>query len=255
MKKIISWVLRNIPRPVLQIISPVVMFFVRIFYAGNKVACSVCSHTYRSFLPYGRLAPRQNALCPSCLSLERHRLIALYLKEHTNFYTPGLKVLHVAPEHCFIKQFESLHKENYITGDLFSPLAKVKMDVHEIPFEDNTFDVVFCNHVLEHVEDDRKAVKEMKRVLKPGGFAILQSPVDYRVEKTYEDPTITDPLEREKAFGQNDHVRLFGKDYGQRLAESGLTIKEYKVANECSQEQIARYRLDKGEILYCCVKG
>ena len=255
MKKIISWFLRNIPRPVLQLISPLVMFFVRIFYTGNKVECTVCSNTYRTFLPYGRLTPRANALCPSCLSLERHRLIELYLKKHTNFYTSGIKILHIAPEHCFIKQFEAIHKENYITGDLYSPLAKVKMDVHEIPFEENTFDVVFCNHVLEHVEDDRKVVREIRRVLKAGGFAILQSPVDYSLEKTYEDASIIDPLAREKAFGQNDHMRLFGSDYGQRLAESGLSIKEYKVSNECSQEQIARYRLDKGEILYCCVKN
>ncbi|MDF2454414.1 MAG: SAM-dependent methyltransferase [Cytophagaceae bacterium] len=254
MKKIISWVLRNIPRPVLQLITPVVMFFVRIFYTGNKVECTVCNSTYRSFLPYGRLQPRQNALCPNCLSLERHRLIILYLKNKTDFFSPGKQVLHIAPEHCFIRSFESLHKDGYITGDLYSPLAKVKMDVHAIPFPEDQFDVVFCNHVLEHVTDDRLAVREIRRVLKPGGFAILQSPADYRVEKTYEDPTITDPLEREKAFGQNDHMRLFGRDYGQRLGESGLKINQYEVAKELSKEQIERFRLDKGEILYCCVK-
>jgi SAM-dependent methyltransferase len=254
MKKIISWVLRAIPRPVLQIISPAVMFFVRIFYYGHRVECTVCSATYRSFLPYGRLTPRANALCPSCLSLERHRLIALFLKEKTNFYTKGIKVLHVAPEHCFIKAFEALHGENYITADLYSPLAKVKMDVHDIPFEDNTFDVVFCNHVLEHVTDDKKVVREFRRVLKPGGFAILQSPVDYRVVTTYEDASITDPLEREKAFGQDDHVRLFGQDYAARLAESGLNIHELKVRETYSPDIISKYRLDIGERLYYCVK-
>ena len=141
---------------------------------GNEVECPVCASQYKKFLPYGRIA-RENALCPNCLALERHRLMWLYLKKQTDFFSAPLKVLHVAPEHCFIDRFEALPNLEYITADIESPLAKVKMDVHSIPFPDNSFDVIFCNHVLEHVEDDLLACSEFNRVLKPSGWGILQS--------------------------------------------------------------------------------
>ncbi len=176
MKSIISFVIRYIPRPILQTVSPLAMKVLSQLNQGKEVTCPVCSHSYKKFLPYGRIA-RENALCPNCLALERHRLMWLFLQEKTNFFTAPLKVLHVAPEHCFIKRFEALPNLDYITADIESPLAKVKMDVHEIPFPDNTFDVVFCNHVLEHVDDDLLACSEFNRVLKPGGWGILQSPV------------------------------------------------------------------------------
>src|SRR6185437_11193906 len=175
MKRIISLVIRKIPKKYLQLISPIALKIISVFYIGNKVECPVCNSKYKKFLPYGRIKPRENALCPSCLALERHRLMWLYLKEKTNFFTANLKVLHIAPEHCFINRFEHMKNLDYITADIESPLAKVKMDVHKIPFNDNTFDVVFCNHVMEHVEDDIKAMSEMRRVLKPGGWSIIQS--------------------------------------------------------------------------------
>src|SRR5690606_37351978 len=116
------------------------------------------------------------------------RLMWLYLKEKTNFFTDRLKVLHIAPEHCFIDRFEKMKNLDYITADIESPLAKVKMDIHDIPFEENTFDVVFCNHVMEHVDSDLRAMQEIYRVMKPGGWAIIQSPIDLSLEKTFEDP-------------------------------------------------------------------
>ena len=150
-----------------------------------------------------------------------------------------------------MSRFEKIHGENYITGDIESPLAKVKMDIHEIPFEDNSFDVVFCNHVLEHVNDDRKAVSEIKRVLKPGGWAILQIPFFHPIpEKTFEDITIKDPKKREELFGQDDHVRMFGKDYPNRLAESGLTVIEEKLVFEMPREEVKKYALSQDEIIY-----
>ena len=158
----------------------------------------------------------------------------------------------MAPEICFMKRFEKVHKDNYITADLESPWAKVKMDVHDIPFEDNHFDIVFCNHVLEHVEDDLKVLKEFYRVLKPGGWAILQSPIDYSYETTYEDPSITDPKEREIAFGQDDHLRMFGLDYGERLKEGGFTVEEFKMTE--TKEEAFKHGLDQREILYLCSK-
>jgi len=141
----------------------------------------------------------------------------LFLKEKTNFFTADIKLLHIAPELCFIKKFKRMPNIDYTSADLESPLADVKMDVHDIPFDDSSYDVVFCNHVMEHVENDIKAMSEIYRVLKPGGWAIIQSPQDYSRQDTLEDPTITDPKERERIYWQDDHVRLYGLDYGKRL--------------------------------------
>ncbi len=220
------------------------------FYIGNKVECPVCESQFRKFLPYGRKS-RGNALCPSCLTLERHRLIWIYLKEKTDFFSAPIKMLHIAPELCFMDRFESLKSLDYITADLESPLAKVKMDIHEMPFEESSFDVIFCNHVLEHVEDDLKALSEIKRVLKPGGWAILQVPFFYPIPKTtLEDPSITDPGEREKIFGQDDHVRMYGEDYAERLRSSGLEVIEDQLIHELDQSVKERHALPENEIIY-----
>ncbi len=222
---------------------------------GNNVECPICEIKYRKFLPYGRLNPRPNALCPDSLSLERHRLMWLYLKERTSFFNAPHKLLHIAPELCFIDRFKSMENLDYTTADLESPLADVKMDVHDIPFEDNTFDVVFCNHVMEHVEDDIKAMSEIHRVLKKGGWAIIQSPQDYSRSTTLEDPNITDPKEREKVYWQADHVRLYGLDYGQRLQKAGFTVKEDRFVMELPNEMVRRYALPANEIIYFCAKN
>ena len=253
MKSAISFVIRYIPRPILQQISPIIMKGFSLLNKGKDVECPVCSKEYKKFLPYGRIA-RENALCPNCLALERHRLMWLFLKEKTNFFTHQLKVLHVAPEHCFIDRFEDLPNLDYITADIESPLAKVKMDIHAIPFPGNTFDVIFCNHVLEHVEDDILACSEFNRVLKPNGWGILQSPV-YPMETTLEDKSITDPAEREKVFGQRDHVRKFGMDYAERLRKSGLQIEENQFVKELPKEKVKRHALAPEEIIYVCRKG
>lgn len=253
MKSIISFVIRYVPRPLLQRLSPMMMKIFAQMNSGTEVTCPVCSQSYKKFLPYGRIA-RANALCPTCLSLERHRLMWLFLKEKTDFFTAPLRVLHVAPEHCFIERFEALKNLDYITGDIESPLAKVKMDVHHIPFPDNSFDVVFCNHVLEHVEDDLRACAEFNRILKPSGWGILQSPV-YPLKSTLEDKSITDPAERERLFGQRDHVRKYGKDYAERLRKSGLTIEENLFVQQLSKEMIKQNALPPKEIIFVCRKG
>lgn len=253
MKKIISLLIRFIPRKYLQLVSGVGLKFVGLFYAGNQVECPICGSRYRHFLPYGRINPRPNALCPNCLSLERHRLIWLYLRERTHFFQKKLDVLHVAPEPCFMKRFEKQHGDNYITADIESPLAKVKMDIHQIPFPENHFDVVLCNHVLEHVQNDIKAMSEIHRVLKPGGFAILQVPFFSPVpEKTFEDNSITGAREREKAFGQDDHVRKFGKDYPQRIEKAGLKAMP---ENFGTTIDASKYGITANEVLYKAVKS
>ncbi|MFN3316295.1 MAG: class I SAM-dependent methyltransferase, partial [Raineya sp.] len=219
------------------------------------VECPISGKTYRKFLPYGRIQVRENALCPDSQSLERHRLMWLFLKEKTNFFTASLRVLHIAPEVCFIKKFEKLpNLTEYITADLESPLAKVKMDIHQMPFEDNSFDVVFCNHVMEHVENDIKAMQEIFRVMKPNAWAIIQSPMDMSLEKTYEDKNITSPQDREKAFGQSDHLRMYGKDYAQRLQKAGFEVIEDDFVKNLPPEKVKRYALPPEEIIYWCFK-
>lgn len=178
----------------------------------------------------------------------------LFLQKETGFFSAKLKVLHIAPELCFIDRMEALPNLEYITADLESPLAKVKMDVHQIPFEDETFDVVFCNHVLEHVDDDLLACSEINRVLKKDGWGIIQSPV-YDLEKTIEDKTISDPAEREKLFGQRDHVRKYGKDYASRFNKSGLSVHENLFVKTLSQELIVKHALPEKEIIFYCEKG
>lgn len=251
MKKLISWLIRYVPRKYLQRISGPALRIAGLFLSGKNVTCPVCSHSFRKFLPYGRMNPRPNALCPNCLSLERHRLIWLYLAENTEFFRKKQSVLHIAPEACFIPRFEDIHGEQYVTADLESPLAKVKMDIHRMPFDDNVFDVVMCNHVLEHVADDIAAMKEIARVLRPGGFAILQVPFFHPVSaETVSDPTITDRREREKLFGQDDHVRRYGKDYPQRIAQAGLLPVEEDFVTTLPDVQRRRYGLAKGEVIY-----
>ena len=174
----------------------------------------------------------------------------LYLQRETGFFTDRLKVLHMAPEQCFYGRFKKLKNLDYLCGDLYSPLADVKFDLHDIPFEDNRFDVIFCNHVLEHVEDDHQCMKELYRVLKPGGFAIMQVPIDYSREKTYEDKSITSPEEREKHFWQKDHLRLFGRDYPDKLTAAGFQVKQVQLAKELSDEEAQRYRIQREEIIY-----
>lgn len=251
MKTIISILIRYVPRKYLQRFSGIGFKLVGLFYKGNTVECPICNHRYRTFLPYGRINPRANALCPNCLSLERHRLIWLYLKEQTNFFQVQLDVLHIAPEPCFMKRFEAYHKDKYITADIESPLAKVKMDIHQIPFPEDSFDVVLCNHVLEHVKDDILAMSEINRVLRPGGWAIMQIPFFSPVpEKTFEDNSITDPQEREKAFGQSDHVRKYGNDYIERIARSGLIAEKNTYAKSLLIDQAERFGVQPNEIIF-----
>jgi len=250
MKKLISLAIRYIPRKYLQLFSHWVAKILSVFYLGNKVSCNVCEHHYRKFLPYGRKA-RSNALCPNCLSLERHRLMWHFLQDKTDFFDSTPKILHIAPELCFIKRFESIHGDNYITADIESPLAKVKLDVLDMPFLEDEFEVVFCNHVMEHVADDAKAMSEIYRVLKPGGWGIIQIPLFHPLpETTYEDNSILSPADREKAFGQSDHVRLYGKDYISRLQAAGFEAKEIWLSKEMDELQVLKYALPLDEPIF-----
>jgi len=256
MKKLIAFIIRYVPRKYLQLAAGTGLKLLSLLYRGHGVMCPICEKEFRKFLPYGRINPRANALCPSCLSLERHRLIWLYLKDKTDFFTKAHDVLHIAPEVCFIDRFEKLLGSRYITADIESPLAKVKADIHHLPFPDRAFDIVLCNHVLEHVNDDIQAMREIARVLKPGGFAILQVPFyEPMVEETYEDFTITDSKGREKAFGQSDHVRKYGYDYPKRVEKAGLQPVQDDFVMHFSAEDAFKFGLPRTELLNIARKG
>ena len=223
--KIFKVILNKVPRPLLIKLSYVVRPFIAFYLKGNKYTDPIDNKSFRKFLPYGYEIQRQNVLSPSTLSLERHRLLWLYLTNETNFFTSKKKVLHMAPEQCFLSRFKKLNHE-YITADIDSPIADIKADIVNLPFNDNSFDVVFCNHVLEHIQDDTKAMKELFRVMKKGGMGVFQVPQDLNRDVTFEDNSITDPKERAKIFGQYDHVRVYGRDYFDKLRSVGFKVEE-----------------------------
>lgn len=250
------FLLRTIPRPILIWFSLGFSKIAPVLYYGNRYEDPITGKTYRKFLPYGYggRAKRKNVLCPGSLSLERHRLLWLYLKQRTNFFTAKHNMLHIAPEQCFYKLFKKQNNLKYTTGDYNSPIADVHFDLHHAPFEDNTYDVIFCNHVLEHVEDANQCMRELYRIMKPGGWGIFQVPLDTTRATTLEDPTITSEADREKHYWQKDHVRLFGLDYKTKLEAAGFKVKVDDFVNTLGADLVDRYRLPAGEMIYFCEK-
>lgn len=208
---------------------------------GNAFYCPLCERGYRKFLPGGS-SGRPNARCPGCNSLERHRLLASLigkLQAENNFTVAG-RVLHVAPEAALTDLFS--RKTGYISIDLDGSQAMMAMDITSLEFADASFDIVFCNHVLEHVPDDRKALTELFRVLKPGGWGSIQVPM--KGDVTQEDLSITDPDERVRLYGQYDHVRQYGRDFFDRLGDAGFEVTEYRKEDWLSPDELVRLSVD-----------
>jgi len=249
MKKFTKFLLNKIPRPMLINLSIFLRPLIVLFFKGNNFYDPIDGKSYRKFLPYGYGKQRANALSPGTLSLERHRQMWLYLQNETDFFTAKLKVLHIAPEQEFLRKFKKMKNLEYTSADLFSPIVDVKADILDLPFEDNTYDVIICNHVLEHIVDDRKAMSELYRVMKPNGWGIVQVPMKNSLETTFEDFTITDPKERQKHFGQYDHVRWYGMDYFDRLKSVGFEAEANFYSQKFSDADIKRFGLNKNEIL------
>ena len=249
------------------------LLFIRgMYYKGNNYYCPICGGYFRKFLPGGFDLPvikemqitgagyRQNNVCPRCLSTDRDRLVYLYLKERTDFFSVLLKVLHIAPEPSLYKIFKKLDNIEYIAGTKYQEgfyysEKLIKLDITSLPFNNDYFDLIIANHILEHIEDDRLAMKELYRVLKIGGQAILQVPISLKLNKTYENPTVKSKTEREKHFGQFDHIRLYGKDYPKRLEEVGFQVEKLKPGTEkWPLNEITKYGLNKNEYLYVAHK-
>lgn len=249
MQKIFVFFLNLFPRPLLIRLSYLIRPIAAWWYRGTKFEDPIDGKTYRKFLPYGYIKVRDNVLAPGTLSLERHRLFWLYLKNETSFFSKKLNVLHFAPEQAFLKRFRKLDNITYTTTDLNSPIADVKADICDLPFKDNSFDFIICNHVLEHIPDDTQAMREIFRVLAPNGIAILQVPYDKNRDVTFQDNSITDPKERASIFGQYDHVRIYGMDYFSKLASVGFEVQKIDYTSHFTSEEIERYRLPLGEFI------
>lgn len=217
-----------------------------------KRYCPICEQYSTSFKEFG-FNPRQDALCPHCNSLERDRLIWLYIKNKMIFFKNSTqKMLHVAPEAIFQKLFQNHLKNNYLSADLHDTKAMVKMDITSIDYDDDSFDYIYCSHVLEHIVDDMQAMKELYRVLKHDGWAILLVPI-MTTSKTFEDYTIVDPNERLKVYGHPEHVRNYGIDYPQRLSTAGFNVDVIYPCDFLTDEEIELMGItpSAGEIYFC----
>jgi len=231
-------------------------------HRGDRVFCPICNSNFKKFAPYG-LVKRENAKCYNCGSLERHRLLWKYLNERTTFFNNDEKIrlLHFAPEKCLYDIFSKNKNLDYNPCDLspekyaYNEIKKItKADLNNIPFDENSFDVVLCSHVLEHIPDDRKAMSELYRVMKKGAWGIFQVPIDYSRKTTYEDFTIISSKKRKKAFGQFDHVRWYGEDYKDRLKSVGFNVTEDEYIKSFTSEELYRFGLMPSEIIYFCRK-
>lgn len=249
MKQFIKYILNHIPRPILQRIAGWAVPIMGLWYIGKGKECPLCGCRRRKFLPYGYVTQRDNALCPNCLALERHRTLWLWLLRESDIGRGAValpRLLHVAPEVALMRKFSRIYAKqpaDYVTADLESPLADLHFDIQHIPLEDESFDVVICNHIMEHVEDDRLAMREILRIMRKGGWGVILSPVDLQREKTFEDDTITDEAERTRIFGQYDHRRIYGRDYAERLREAGFEVYECDYANLIPAKEKQLYAL------------
>lgn len=217
---------------------------------GWRVECPFCGWRGGSFFPHGKPHVRPNCLCPRCYSKERHRLLYLYLRDRTDLFTRRQRLLEVAPGPYSFRLARQIPGVEHITLDYSDPLAKCRGDLTSLPFPDSSFDLVLCYHLLEHVPEDRRAIAELHRVLRPEGIAILQVPV--MGEVTFEDLSMTAPSERLRIYGQDDHVRSYGRDWTDRLREAGFTVTQDKYAASLPASVTRRFGLERKEIVYRC---
>lgn len=253
MKLIVRLLLNLFTRTFLIRTSLLFKPFFDIFFKGTKFTDPINNKSYSYFFPYGYNKQRKNALCPGTFSLERHRLLWLYLKKETDFFNSNNKILHFAPEQCFHKFFKSFFK-NYTTTDLNSPIVDIKADICNLPFNDNSFDYILCNHVLEHIYDDEKAMKEIYRILNKNGIAILQVPIDINSNCTHEGRDINNKQDRNKLFGQYDHLRMYGLDYFKKLKNIGFKVKNENYLSNISQDEKDKYSLHNAGSIPVCIK-
>mgnify|MGYP001044189747 CR=1 FL=1 len=219
-------------------------------YIGGNVSCPVCHRHFNKFIPAGNVG-----ICPACSSGSRHRAIYLFLQRKTSFFEQKMKVLHFAPEHCFYKTFRAMRNLDYTSADLNSPRAMVKIDITQIPYPNNHFDVVISSHVLEHIPGDLLAMRELARIANNRGWSIHLAPIDYNREKTFEDPSVDTPEKKQEIYGHHDHKRIYGRDYAERLRSAGFHVEIFDPQDYLSSEEMKTYGVDINEKIYCCTKS
>lgn len=253
-KKIQSWLRR----------APIILkeFSLKANSKNQRYICPLCGHSFSNFLPAGLDQDvlkekkvigggyRKNCRCPFCESRDRERLVYVFLLT-MELLKNKMNLLHVAPERKIKRIIEKKKNIEYFSADLEKPNVKIKMDIQNINFPANYFDGIICNHVLEHIIDDKKAMKELYRVLKPNGWAILQVPYSPIMEHTLEDSLITTKKQRKKLYGQGGHVRIYGLDYINRLESVGFSVKAEKLNNKL----IKKYALNPDEKIFFCRKN
>ena len=253
MKLIVRLFLNFFPRTFLIRASLLFKPLFDIFFKGTKFTDPINNKSYSYFFPYGYNKQRKNALCPGTFSLERHRLLWLYLKKETDFFNSNNKILHFAPEQCFHKFIKWFYKK-YTSIDLNSPIVDIKADICNLPFNDNSYDYILCNHVLEHIYDDEKAMKEIFRVLNKNGIAILQVPIDIKSNLTQDGRDIDDKEVRSKLFGQYDHLRMYGLDYFKKLKKVGFNVKNIDYLSKLSKDEVEKFSLTNAGTIPVCIK-
>jgi SAM-dependent methyltransferase len=221
-------------------------------YRGSAVECPCCGRGFRAFAPDWN---RANAICPGCGAHERHRALAIYLRERTELGRRALRLLHFAPEHALDQVLEPMPGLDRVTADLEPGTADLEIDITQIALGDASFDVILCSHVLEHVEDDGAAMAELHRVLAPGGFALVLVPLDLEREATLEDASVRTPEERVAAYWQEDHVRLYALDIGDRLAAAGFGVAVERLADELAPRDVSRYGLVPADVIFRCERA
>lgn len=250
-----------VPKQYHSKMSSLYYYLKSLYFFGFRYKCNICNGNFRRFLPVGLKnnialsligGGYRYTLCPRCHSIDRERLIYWYIVHKTNILhsQKSIKLLHIAPERNLQKIFKINNKIKYINGDINPMVADRKIDITDINFENDCFDFIICNHVLEHIQDDRKAMTELFRVLKTDGFAILHVPISKNAKETFEDFSITTPEGKEKYFGQIDHVRIYGKDFINRLEDVGFKVELYDIKKDLFIEDIRKYGLDREEFLY-----
>ena len=272
MKKIKELIKKKIPYALIFWFRDFVRKLISYFYIGNKYRCVFCDRSFSKMMSSGfeSLATKDNKVigsgfrlnskCPCCDSTDRERLLYIFIKKNLNYIfektekSKTTTVLHIAPEKNLSKLINNNNQINYITSDLHSPYVDLKMNIENILFKDNVLDLIICNHVLEHVQNDLRAMSEFYRVLKKGGFAILQVPIFFEDKPTYEDFTIVSPASRLEAFGQEDHLRIYGSDYKNRLEKSGFKVNLINIKDILDDYEINKNALLKNEIVFFCQK-
>jgi SAM-dependent methyltransferase len=247
---------RTLPYPIFQALRNCKKSIQRLNFKGDSVYCACCGSSFSAFAPFG-IPRRPNRICLQCDSLERDRLLWMFLEKETDLFTKTCKLLHVAPERVFFNRFKCIGSIDYYPVDKYPreyPSGTKRLDLLHHSMPDHSFDVIICNHVFQYIIEDRQAIKSVYDMLKPGGWAILQVPMDWAREVSYEDYTIASPQERERVYGLSEHVRWYGRDYASRLEEAGFRVKMHDFIDRFSPEERRKYGFWEGEKIFYCVK-